>query len=267
MHLIEQGGLTLLLSEPLMRVPRVTHAFTTRAGGYSQRTYAGLNLSFDVGDDRQDVQRNRLTLARVLGLDNHKFVTPSQKLTNIVSIYDHNSGQQRVVSDGIVTRHPDVILMTESADCALVLLCDPVTGAIGNLHASWRGTLQEISLVGVQTMQRSFGSDPKDIFAAISPSIGPCCFEVKQDVIELFERRLGYSARFFLGQRTRVTLDLKGLNRYQLIQAGLLARNIDVATICTKCGAGQPDPSVPLFYSYRRDGRTGRFAAVIAITP
>ena len=164
-------------------------------------------------------------------------------------------------ADAIVSNDPSNAIGVRVADCAPILLADRRGGAVGAVHAGWRGAVQEAAAAGVEAMTREFGSAPRDLIAAIGPCLGPCCGEVGPEVVEAF-REAGHSkdriARWFApGPSGRPYLDLWRANADQLEAAGLEAGNIHVAGLCTKTHAG-------VLHSYRAEGeRAGRMAGVI----
>jgi polyphenol oxidase len=164
-------------------------------------------------------------------------------------------------ADAIISNDPSSGLGVRVADCAPILLADRRLGAVGAVHAGWRGTLQEVAAAGVEAMTREFGSKPADLIAAIGPCLGPCCGEVGPEVVEAF-REAGHGEdrvrRWFVtGSTGRSHLDLWRANVDQLEAAGLDAGNIHVSGLCTKTHAG-------VLHSYRAEGeRSGRMAGVI----
>ena len=165
-------------------------------------------------------------------------------------------------ADALMTDEPGLGVSCRSADCPLILVAGlGATGrpAVGIAHASWRGTVQaRITELLVGDMVRAFGLDPADLVACICPSAGPCCYEVRQDVLDEATRALGPQAeRFFPRRDGRMYMDLWSANRDQLRMCGLSDVNIHVAGVCTLCRND-------LFPSHRREGdRAGRFLAVI----
>ena len=164
-------------------------------------------------------------------------------------------------ADAIVSDDPSSAVGVRVADCAPVLLADRRRGAVGAVHAGWRGTFQEAAAAGVEAMTREFGSEPRDLVAAIGPCLGPCCGEVGPEVVEAF-REAGHGedrvGRWFVtGPSGRPYLDMWRANADQLEAAGLEAGNIHVARLCTKTHAGA-------LHSYRAEGdRAGRMVGVI----
>ena len=147
--------------------------------------------------------------------------------------------------DALVTREPGLAVSVRTADCFPILLADPATRSVAAIHAGWRGTAAGVVLSSLHSMQSEFGSDPRDVRAAIGPGIGPCCYEVGLDVAQRF------------GLREAGRLDLSAENHSQLIQAGLRPEHIEVVGGCTFCNPAQ-------FFSWRRDrDRAGRMISFI----
>ena len=240
----------------------VPHCFTTRFGGVSEGHLASLNLGIHRGDKPENVRKNYEILGEALGFSPEELVFTRQTHTNIVRAVDgSNRGEglfREVVPecDALVTDTPGVVLAAFTADCTPILLHDPVTGAVGAVHAGWRGTVADIAGNAVRAMGEQFGSRPEDICAAIGPNIGPCCFETHGDVPDAVRAVLGEEAEGYIfpaGEKFRV--DLKGVNAALLRRAGV--RDIEISTDCTAC---QPDR----FWSHRRVGNDrGSLAAII----
>jgi len=180
--------------------------------------------------------------------------------TDILAI-DHPTTTAVGNYDAIVTNQPGVLVAVETADCVPILLLDPSRGVYAAVHAGWRGTLGGIVAKTVKVMQDRFGAHRRMIRAAIGPSIGVCCYEVNGTVLTPLTRGFPYWADVVEHvQGTKAHLDLRGLNRRQLEEAGINSDRIETVNLCTVC---HPD----LFYSYRRDGaRTGRMMSGIGLT-
>ena len=240
----------------------VPHCFTTRFGGVSEGYLASLNLGIHRGDKPENVLRNYEILGQTLGFDVNNLVFTRQTHTNIVRVVDErNAGEGlfREVEpecDALVTNTPGLVLAAFTADCTPILLHDPVTGAVGAVHAGWRGTVGDIAGNAVRAMTAHFGAKPENVRAAIGPNIGACCFETHEDVPNAVRAVLGEEAESFIfpsGEKFRV--DLKGVNAALLRRAGV--RCIEVSEACTAC---QPDR----YWSHRRVGNDrGSLAAII----
>lgn len=163
--------------------------------------------------------------------------------------------------DALVTGAPGLALVVTTADCTPVFVYDPVRRAAGLAHAGWRGTAAGVAARTVQALVAEFGCRPRDLWAAVGPAIGPCCYEVDEPVVAAMAGAPGYrSAWLRPGRRPgRWQLDLWAANRDQLVAAGVPPAQVAVAGICTAC-------AVDRFYSYRAEaGRTGRQAAVLVL--
>ena len=258
MKTIRKGELEYITAENL--APR--HCFTTRHGGVSEGYLASLNLGIHRGDDPENVVRNYEILGSSLGFDIHDLVFTRQTHTNIVRVVDQTNrgeGLFREVEpecDALVTATPGLALAAFTADCTPILLHDPVTGAVGAVHAGWRGTVADIAGNAVRAMCESFGAKPENIRAAIGPNIAACCFETDRDVPDAVRSALGEEAEAYItrtGEKYHV--DLKGVNAALLRRAGV--RNVEISTDCTACC---PDR----FWSHRRVGNDrGSLAAII----
>jgi len=282
-------ALTILQSESLARIPWLLHGFSTHLGG-SSRIYGGaLNLGFTQQDSRAAVERNRRAFLKKIGAVANGRPWPLITLRQIHSDVIHcvtDLPQQALAGDGLITRTPGIVLAILTADCLPVILVDTKGLAIGVFHAGWRGTLKRIVEKGVGEMRRRFGTQARDIKAAIGPGIHSCCYEVGSEVRQQFESQFEYVAELFreakesdpirekypllfLSARApghselpkKIFLDLVEANRQQLIVAGVSAKNISASPLCTAC-------RTDLLFSHRAErGITGRSMAAVAIRP
>ena len=219
----------------------------SRWGGLSSAPYDELNTGFNTGDTRENVRYNRQIIKERLGL----------KL--LASVGQVHGDRIRVVGslerdsefdgfDGLLTRARGTGLLIQHADCQAVVLYDPVTGAVGNIHCGWRGSVKGILSRAVSLMGGVFGSRPGDIHAAVGPSIGPCCMEFRgwRDVLPASMH--GFRVR---GDH----MDFWSVTAEQLRAAGLPSEQIEITGICTACSTD--------CFSYRREKDTGRLGTVI----
>ena len=240
----------------------VPHCFTTRLGGVSTGALASLNIGIHRGDAPENVLKNYEILGNALGFDPKDTVLTKQVHGNTVLAVDgtdRGTGlfrTQETPCDGLITNTPGVALVVFTADCTPILLWDSVTGAVGAVHAGWRGTASAIAAEAVSQMEKQYGSRPENLFAAIGPNIGACCFETDRDVPDAMLNAFGPEAQKFItrtGEKYHV--DLKGINAMVLNRAGV--RHIDISTDCTACQNQR-------FWSHRiTGGNRGSQGAVI----
>ena len=166
----------------------------------------------------------------------------------------------RPEADAQVSNDPDLALAVQVADCVPLLMADPVRGIAAAVHAGWRGTAAGIAAAAVEVMNREFGTDPADIVAAIGPSIGECCYQVGDELLDAFsssQHSTLTASWFHRGDDGRLRLDLWAANRDQLLACGVGAAQVFTAGLCTQT-------HVSILDSYRVDGvRAGRMAALI----
>jgi YfiH family protein len=240
----------------------VPHVFTTRLGGVSAPPFDTLNLGRGVGDAPEAVAENRARAARALERDLEAHVEAAQVHgREVVVVSRAHRGQTLPGADGLITVDPAVMLAIHCADCVPILLSDFRRHVVAAVHTGWRGTAAGAVVAAVVAMTAVFGSDPGDITAAIGPSIGPCCYEVDAPVVERL-RAWPWHTEVLAPSRRRGhwMLDLWEANRRQLVEAGVPTSAITTAGLCT---AHHP----ALLFSHRRDGATGRMAALIAPAP
>ena len=238
---------------------RVLHGVFTRLGGVSQGPFASLNLGVTMGDDLTAVKENRERFFAAVGVDPSKAVRTIQVHgARVAAVGPSDVAVMQQATDGLVTATPNLPLVMAFADCTPIMLYDPKRQVIGIAHAGWRGTVAGVGQAAVQQMHSAFGCDPADILAAIGPAIGPCCYEVGDEVFREVANSLGRADELFqAGQGDRLHLDQWAANEFALRQAGVT--HIEQAGICTACHVNE-------FYSHRAEaGRTGRFGAIIML--
>jgi len=232
-----------------------TVAFTERSGGVSGGSFQSLNLGLRSGDDPELVKMNRQRLCESVGVE--EFACGKQVHgTRIERIDRGRSGsgyldpaEALTATDGLITDHPGVALTVLTADCVPVALADPSEGRLAVVHAGWRGIAGGIVGEALAAFDR-----PSEIIAAIGPAIGPDHYEVGDDVA----RAVGTACPTGAVTRrvgTRLFLDLSASIAAILEEAGV--ESIARTQLCTACETDR-------FYSYRRDGITGRQGVVAA---
>jgi polyphenol oxidase len=241
------GEIWALVSPALERLG-VLAAFTERTGGASTGPFASLNLALGTGDEGAAVAANRERLSTALGIA--ELVTARQvhgdRLHEVEAPVDGD--RETPEADGLTTRSSGLPLTILIADCVPLVLASAREGAVAAVHVGWRG-------LSAGLVQRAVGSfsRPDGLQAAIGPSIGPCHYEVGEDVVQAVQAGTHGEARLrpLPGQLPR--LDLPGTVEAVLRREGV--GEVERAPECTACE--------PLrFFSHRRDGRTGRQALV-----
>ena len=262
----ERWELPLLVS-PRLEPPALAgfaHAFTTRLGGVSAPPFDALNLGGKWGDAPDSVAENRRRLRLAVG--GGRLVVARQVHGPVIARVragDSTEAVARLEADGLCSDAPGVTLGVFVADCIPALLADPRTGAFAAVHAGWRGTVAGVLPAAVRALAAAFGARPGDLRIALGPAIGPCCFEVGDEVVAAFgalfpdARARGVVLPSPRGAPGKSHVDLKAANRLLLERAGVAPETIDAGPECTHCDRAR-------FFSFRRDGSsTGQQMGVI----
>ena len=247
----------------------VKHGFSTRKGGVSTGIFSSMNLNFKRGDDPDAVMENYRRMAAALNMRVEDMVLSDQThTTNVRVITEEDRGkgilrpQDYSDVDGMITNVPGIVLVTSYADCVPLYFVDPVRKAIGLSHSGWKGTVGHIGQKTVWKMHEVYGSEPKDIVAAIGPSICQSCYEVSEDVAEAFRANFtaDEAADILLDKGNgKYQLDLWKANWYVLTDAGILPEHLSVTDLCTAC---HPD----LLWSHRKtNGQRGGLSAFLSL--
>jgi YfiH family protein len=169
------------------------HGFSTRIGGISDGIYSTMNLTFSTGDDRDRIIENYRIFCNALGIEAESLVFGDQTHTcNVISVDADDRGKGIFKPkpwhdvDGLITNSLGTSLVTLYADCVPLFFVDPVNKVVATSHAGWRGTVGGIAAKTIAEMKKIYNSNPKDIYAAIGPSIGACCFETDESVAKEF---------------------------------------------------------------------------------
>jgi polyphenol oxidase len=248
---------------------RVTAVVTTRHGGVSTGPYGTLNLGGHVGDKPEAVGENRRRLAAALGVG--RLTIADQKHTATVAVVDGalaGRGHDGVAdsaaafpgTDAMITNLPDVALTILVADCAPVVLYDPVRRAAGVAHSGRVGTVKGVIPRTIAAMTATFGSAPADLLIGIGPAIGAASYEIGPAEAAEVTAAFGDAATGLLTPTRpgHATLDLAAAITRQLAAAGVLAGNVHDLAIDTRSGTGD-------FFSDRAARPCGRFAAIACI--
>lgn len=260
MKRVERNGLVFYQFEKWQQFP-VKHGVFTRIGGVSDAPLDSLNMGGNVGDKPENVRTNHELMYAAADVHSERACSVWQIHSAEVVLAKRPARNRRWLgaADGLITDQLDMPLTMRFADCTPILLIDLVGGAVGLVHAGWRGTVQGAASATVNAMVTYFGSKPANIYAGIGPAIGPNRYQVGEEVIqavtEHFETTDGLIRRDH--EDGSAYLNLWAANRLDLERAGV--GMIEVAEICTA-------ENVHEFYSHRAEyGRTGRFGAVISL--
>ncbi|MFQ5479676.1 MAG: peptidoglycan editing factor PgeF [Thermodesulfobacteriota bacterium] len=247
----ESKGLSFLQAHVLKGAAGIEHAFMRRAGGFSPAPFTGLNFGGD--DEPSNIRANMGLLVRSFGLPPGGVATAEQVHGRHVVVMDEAvyGAAERPRGDAIITAVPELPIGILTADCVPVLLHDPGSGAIAAVHAGWRGFVAGVLRETLLVFFRDFGARPANMLGAIGPYIGPCCYEVSEDLVESFRAAGLKAAPYFTRDKGGIHLDLGRAVHDALTESGLPAGNVSLPGPCTSCGASD-------FYSYRRDKVTGR---------
>ncbi len=266
-HSIYHG---LLEFERLSNIPGIVHFSTTRQGGVSHGEFESFNLGNYSDDDPLSIFENRTILALMLHAPHKAFIVPHQRHGSKIAVIDSeflrlNKAAQTDALFGIdatITQIKDLFLCVNTADCVPILLFDINKKAIAAIHAGWRGTVQHIVEKTLRKMTRHYGTAPSDIIAGIGPAISMKHYEVGNDVEQAFaENGFDLSPTSTRNAKSgKLHIDLKGINRQELLRLGVPSENIETADLCT---FENPD----LFFSARRQGvHSGRMLTGIMLS-
>jgi polyphenol oxidase len=241
-------------------VPQLRHGFSTRLDGSLNSHESSFNLGYTSWDSPDRVSENRRRLLCALDFDDVPLICLRQIHSNSVHIIENVSDPWNAIAgDALATRLENVALAVQVADCLPVLITDPENNAVAAVHSGWKGTLAGILLQTIEKMGKAFGSDPSKLLLAIGPGIRSCCFEVGQDVADLFIR-----------QYPECCSSMDPLGKYHLNLPQILDTQLDLAGVkpehrhdmgaCTRCNSRE-------FFSYRAEGQAaGRMLAIIGVS-
>ncbi|MFA5902772.1 MAG: peptidoglycan editing factor PgeF [Desulfobacula sp.] len=256
---MENADINIYEFEHLKRDAHVVHGIFTRAGGTSRGLFDSLNIGMNSGDEVSAVANNRKLITRKMGMKPLVFLNQIHGDTVKVLKKNDNDllqifepGKEIYTADAVITDIKGVFLVIQVADCQAVMLYDPDKEVIADIHSGWRGSVANIIGKCVDKMVSEFGCWPENILAGISPSLGPCCSEFVNYQKEIPEPLWKYK------HKDKAFFDFWAMSRDQLMGKGIKNKNIRNMEICTKC-------NTDVFYSYRGEKTTGRFACLISM--
>ena len=245
-----------------------TNAFSTRLGGVSPMPESALNLAGFNEDDAVNIYENRRRFLKLFAGD--WLLTGCWQVhgADVRSVHSADEAQPKPgvlgddeYCDALISSTPNILLAVKTADCVPILIGDSSSGAFAAVHAGWRGTSSSIVKHAIKKLETEFGARPETMRVAIGPSANTCCYEVGDEVINIFKERFSDSTKLLTPTRNgHARIDLHQANRNQLIDAGVSLANIHLAPLCTM-------DRNDLFFSYRQEkrlhGRVGRLMSVI----
>lgn len=250
----EKNGVIYLQFPHLARFSAVRHGVFARRGGCSDHPFHSLNVGRGIGDAEDRVRRNRTLIAQCMGSVESIYIHQVHG-TDVVSLSRKEVVQNPILKnltgDALITDIPGRNLAIQVADCQAVLLYGTDRNVVADVHSGWRGSIRNILGETVREMVRRFDCTPAYIHAGIGPSLGPCC-------AEFIDYRREIPTDFWGYKDDRDHFDFWAISRDQLREAGVPAENIRQSGLCTRC-------RTDLFFSYRGETATGRFAAVIGL--
>lgn len=222
---------------------------TTRSGGVSRPPFEQLNLALHTGDDPETVMENRRRLGRALGLPGGAAWLEQVHGTTVAEAEAVTPDATQ--ADAVIARRSGIVCAVLTADCLPVCLCDPAGEEVAVAHAGWRGLAAGV----LEAAVAAFTRPPEALLAWLGPAIGSAAFEVGPEVRRAFvQRDPGTAPAFSRALGDRWFADLHALARARLQACG-----VEAVYGITACTYGDPER----FFSYRRDGRTGRMATLI----
>ena len=255
------------------KILRSKHAFATRNGGVSTLEHTrSLNLAFGRGDEKEIVLENLKIFANEVGFAPEQVISLPQIHSDIIyKVGEENCGEGYFKTediregDGYITGERGIVLGIKTADCVPILFEAEKDGkivAVGATHAGWRGTVAKIAPECVKMLCENYSVSPENIRLVIGPCIHKCCYEVGGDFLHSVADALGaeIAKKFVTRDSERFFCDLVELNRYLLLDCGVLPENIDVINECTCCN---PDK----YFSHRYSkGHRGTMLNVIYLS-
>jgi hypothetical protein len=261
MKTLDRSPLKVKSNLPFFEIPELAkigwaqHAFLTRKGGVSLPPYSTLNLSNENGDREEDVIQNKDRIAGTFYFDSKRLVLLNQIHQDKILLLKKPALTlpSPMKYDALITNVPNAFLGILTADCLPILLVDQKTRVIAAIHAGRQGTALHITTKVLKKMEEEFGCASENLLIALGPSIGPCCYEIDEKVFrpewEPFSSSVGDGKKM---------VDLTKINIAQMKEEGIKEKQIFRINLCTSC-------HLDLFFSYRKEGRTGRQLSFIGM--
>lgn len=251
----------VILNSPLLAEHHIRHGFTTRLGGASSGSFSSLNFGLKAGDSPANVTKNIQALTCLLDFqEQHWFMVNQVHGREVVIIEGHHAPSMicGLEADALTTACPGRLIGVRTADCVPVLMTNSSGQYVAAIHAGWRGIVAGVLENTIRQMNHHYCLAPEDLFVAIGPAIGPCCFEVGPEVADQFSALPNVVLKTSTMLRPHLNLQQAVLHLLQ--KSGVPSQSISFPVgLCTHC---QPE----WFFSYRRDGAiTGHQVSVIGV--
>ena len=282
----KRGDVSYVTFPVLEELPFIKHGFSTREGGASEGYFSSMNLSYNRGDEPENVDYNFGKICEVLEIETKDLVLSDQVHETKVHVatkedcQGENLRERKLKGiDGLITNQEKVALCTSYADCVPLYIVDKEKKAIGHSHSGWRGTVGKMGKKTLEKMEKQFGTKADDVSVVIGPSICQKCYEVSQDVKDAFEDFVDsdliakkqniekeyvenmIDAVFLKKDNQKYNLDLWLANQLIFMEAGVKKENISVSCMCTCCNH-------EIFYSHRAScGKRGNLAGFLMLEP
>ena len=223
----------------------LTHFFTTRECPIKSKE-----------PEMQDIiKENRIMFCKELGITEDNFVYPEERHTDTIAVVKEGQTYYPEADALILTNHTQAVFLN-FADCTPLVAYDKKQNIGAVIHAGWKGTVGRIGAKTIIKMHDEFNSNIDDIKIAIGAAISVCCYEVKEDVFNMSMISVKNNSGLYKFRDGKIYVDLKEMNKRQLMEEGIKEENIDVCPYCTSCDNN-------LFYSYRKEGATTNRHSVI----
>ncbi|MBI5787790.1 MAG: peptidoglycan editing factor PgeF [Candidatus Schekmanbacteria bacterium] len=234
----------------LLANSKIVHGFSTRQGNHGN--------DFSLGNETELRDQNRHDYCNAVGVDFHNLACLKQIHRDQIIVLE-KTPESPPIADASITKQPGIVLAIQTADCVPILIADPENKIIAAVHAGWRGTVANIL---AKTLKKMFelGADPQKCLVAVGPCIGPCCYQVDNLVIDQL-KAAGIPWQAYVGAEDHGhwNLNLAAINIRQARMTGIPQQRISRLDLCTACNNGH-------FFSYRREGKTGRMLNMIALS-
>jgi len=239
----------------LAKLRWVQHAFLTRQGGVSLPPYDSLNLSDKNGDQKDFVSRNKNLIANAFNYDLKGLILLDQMQHDQILLLKEPviTPPSPLEYDAIITNSPNTFLGILTADCLPIFVVDQKERVIASIHAGRHGTSLHITTKVLKKMEEEFGCSLRDLLIGMGPSIGPCCYEIDESAFHPEWEPFSVSRG-----NEKWMVDLAQINIAQMKEKGIKEEQVSWINLCTRC---QSD----LFFSYRKEGKTGRQLSFIGI--